>query len=112
MDPEGGFFTFAVCDEAAVAMIEIEGDPAAPCVEAQMRQCLARQEPGGETLTFTMDEEGVPREARLATQALTFWFDSQHTFEALPKNAAAEVQYQQLQRHLHRDDRQAAGYSC
>lgn len=90
MDPEGGFFTFAVTDRAAVMLVEFEGDPQAPLIENEIRACLAS---GG----------GSASEALQAAEfagVLRVWFDAGQFFRAIPKNPAATARYQQFQRHL------------
>ncbi|NQU09357.1 hypothetical protein HQ590_01080 [bacterium] len=100
MDPEGGFFTFGISDGAAIVMVEIEGDPAAPCIEAEIRRCL--REPDAETITQTVAAHDIPPAAVRASSSssATLWFDAQRYFSQLPKNAAAQTRYSHLQRHL------------
>lgn len=90
MDSEGGFFTFAITDQAAILLVEFEGNPQAPSVEKEVRQCL----------TATVRKVARPPRSLHADGVLSVWFDSNRFFEAVPKNPAAEARYQQLRRHL------------
>lgn len=90
MDPEGGFFTFAVTDQAAILLIEFEGDPQSPSVESEVRNCLTASAEKGTRPPRSLRADGV----------LSVWFDSSRFFGAVPKNPAAEARYKQLQRHL------------
>ena len=87
MDPEGGFFTFALTEHAAILLIEFEGDPQAPAIEGEIRRCLASD---------AHEAAHMPG----ADGAVALWFDADRFFHDLPKNTAAEARYQQLQRFL------------
>ena len=87
MDPEGGFFTFALTDRAAILLIEFEGDPQAPAIENEIRHCLA---PDTHDAAHALRDDGV----------VTVWFDANRFFRDVPKNPAADLRYQQLQRFL------------
>lgn len=98
MDPEGGFFTFGLTGQAVVLLIEFEGNPQAPCVESEIRRCLTQTESAS-------DSNGEPREqlpprARNREGAVSLWFDSGRFCKLLPKNAAAQTRYQQLEKHV------------
>lgn len=88
LDPEGGFFTFGLVDHSAVLLVELEGDSAAPIVEGEMQTCL------------TPTEEKLPARALVRDGAAGVWLDSARFFAGLPKNPAAQVRYQQLQRYV------------
>jgi hypothetical protein len=87
MDPEGGFFTFALTDRAAILLVEFEGDPQAPAIENEIRLCLAS---GTRETAHALRADGV----------VSVWFDANRFFRDMPKNPAAETRYQQLQRFL------------
>ena len=87
MDPEGGFFTFAVTDHAAILLVEFEGDPGAPSIENEIRHCLAS---GASEAARSLPAGGVA----------AVWFDANRFFRDLPKNPVAETRYRQLQRYL------------
>jgi hypothetical protein len=88
LDPEGGFFTFALTGSAAILMIELEGNPDAPCVEAEMQAALT---PTDTPATSTVATHAIGHDGVLA-----LWVDAARFFERLPKNAAAETRWQQL----------------
>ena len=85
-------------NKAAVLMVEIEGDPAAPQIEAELQRCLAK--PAVDGFEPTPTDDTVPTAALESSGLATLWFDAQRYFGQLPKNAAAQARYQQLQRHL------------
>ena len=87
MDPEGGFFTFALTDRAAILLVEFEGDPQAPAIEGEIRHVLATET---REAAHSLRADGV----------VTVWFDAWRFFRDVPKNPAAETRYQQLQRFL------------
>ncbi len=99
MDPEGGYFTFGLTGQAVILLIEFEGDPQAPCVEEEIRRCLA---PVGASTTSTATEARaqLPPRARSRDGAISLWFDAGRFCKHLPKNAAAQTRYQQLEKHL------------
>ena len=98
MDPEGGFFTFGLTGQAVIVLIEFEGNPLSPCVEDEIRRCLAH---AGPSSSATGDaREQLPPRARSRDGAISLWFDSGRFCKHLPKNAAAQVRYQQLEKHL------------
>jgi hypothetical protein len=90
MDPEGGFFTFALTDRAAILLVEFEGDPQAPAIENEVRGCLAA---GASKAGIPLRTDGV----------VTVRFDALSFFRDMPKNPVAEARYQQLQRFLNFD---------
>jgi predicted nucleic acid-binding Zn-ribbon protein len=98
MDPEGGFFTFGLTDHAAIMLVEFEGDPKSPCVENEMRLCLAL--PDSSTTSTSQARERLPARAHNSDAAIAMWFDAGRFFQRLPKNPAAQARYQQLERHL------------
>jgi hypothetical protein len=94
MDPEGGFFTFGLTNRTAVILVEFEGDPAAPCVEKEIRLCLTRPEArlrkAGEL------PEKLPHYASDQPGALTLWLDANRFFRRLPMNPATRSRYEQM----------------
>jgi predicted nucleic acid-binding Zn-ribbon protein len=98
MDPEGGFFTFGITKQAAVLLIEFEGDPRSPCVENEIQLCLAA--PKTALGIAGSESESLPPRALSRDGAVALWFDAGRFFNLLPKNTAAEARYQQLERHL------------
>jgi hypothetical protein len=94
MDPEGGFFTFGLTNRTAVILVEFEGDPAAPCVEKEIRLCLTRPEARprkpGEL------PEKLPHYACDQAGALTLWLDANRFFRRLPMGAATRARYDQM----------------
>ncbi len=97
LDPEGSFFTFGLTDHEAVLLMEIEGDPAHPRVEAEMRTCLALPE---DSSVFQSRAASRPRRPLPTGGAIALWFDAARCFADMPKTAAAQARYAQLQRHL------------
>ncbi|NBV22488.1 MAG: hypothetical protein EBS05_11300 [Proteobacteria bacterium] len=98
MDPEGGFFTFGLTGQAVVLMVEFEGNPQAPCVEAEIRRCLAPSETASDSTGEAREQ--LPLRARSREGAVSLWFDSGRFCKLLPKNAAAQTRYQQLEKHV------------
>lgn len=98
LDPEGGFFTFALVDGAAIVMVEFEGNPQAPCVEKEIRNSLAR--PESKALASSQSNGELPARALTQGGPITIWFDSDKFFDNIPKNPTAQARYQQLERHL------------
>ncbi|MEN9814055.1 MAG: hypothetical protein RLZZ412_37 [Verrucomicrobiota bacterium] len=94
MDPEGGFFTFGLTNRTAIILVEFEGDPAAPCVEKEIRHCLTRPEARlrkpGEL------PEILPHYASDQPGALTLWLDANRFFRRLPMGAATRTRYDQM----------------
>ena len=94
MDPEGGFFTFGLTNRTAIILVEFEGDPAAPCVEKEIRLCLTRPEARprrpGEI------PEILPHYASDQPGALTLWLDANRFFRRLPMGTATRVRYDQM----------------
>lgn len=97
MDPEGGYFTFGLTGQAVILLLEFEGNPQAPCVEDEIRRCLAPVVAAG---TGTEAREQLPPRARSRDGAISLWFDAGRFCKHLPKNPAAQTRYQQLEKHL------------
>ena len=95
LDPEGGFFTFAITDRVAIVMVEFEGDPKAPSVENEIRLCLAQP-----TAAAPQTREQLPTRALSRDGVVALWFDADRFFNNLPKNPAAQERFQQLQRYI------------
>ncbi|MCX5659383.1 MAG: hypothetical protein NTW19_06620 [Planctomycetota bacterium] len=97
LDPEGGFFSFGMTDGAAVILLEIEGNPARPSVEREMKLCLAGDRAEG---GVARKPAATPSRAMPADGAVGLWFDAAACFADMPKSAPAVARYQQLQRYL------------
>jgi hypothetical protein len=98
MDPEGGFFTFGLTNRTAIILVEFEGNPQAPCVEKEIRQCLTP--PARKPVKGTETRDKLPAYACSQTGALTLWFDANRFFRRLPMSAATKQRYEQLQPSL------------
>ncbi len=83
MDPEGGFLTFGLVPGAAVILVEFEGNPAAPCVEHEMRLALA-----------PTAAARVPTQAVAADGALGLWIDAARLFSRMPMDARTKARYE------------------
>jgi len=94
MDPEGGFFTFGLTNRTAIILVEFEGNPAAPCVEKEIRRCLTR--PEGRLRQPGDLPEKLPQYASNQTGALTLWLDANRFFRRLPMSAATRARYEQM----------------
>ena len=100
LDPEGGFFTFAIADHTAILLVELEGDAQAPLVEKEMQTCLT---PRDVDLGASDTREILPARALVHDSAAGVWFDAARFFNNLQKNPAAQARYQQLQRFVNFD---------
>jgi hypothetical protein len=98
MDPEGGFFTFGLTNRTAIILVEFEGNPQAPCVENEIRQCLVP--PPRKAIKVTETRDKLPAYATTQAGALTLWFDANRFFRRLPMGAATKGRYEQLQSSL------------
>jgi len=98
MDPEGGFFTFGLTNRTAIILVEFEGNPAAPCVENEIRSCLnyARSKYRNGELT----KDKIPAYAKEQPGALTFWLDANRFFRRLPMSNATRARYEKLEPSL------------
>lgn len=94
MDPEGGFFTFGLTNRTAIILVEFEGNPAAPCVEKEIRRCLAR--PADRARQPGDLPEKLPHYAGNQPGALTLWLDANRFFRRLPMSAATRARYEQM----------------
>ena len=94
MDPEGGFFTFGLTNRTAIILVEFEGNPAAPCVEKEIRRCLARPEDRARKPGEL--PEKLPHYASDQPGALTLWLDANRFFRRLPMSAATRSRYEQM----------------
>jgi len=90
LDPERGFFSFGLTDSAAILLVEFDGDPAAPCVENEMRRCLA--------LASGQDQsqESLPRSAFGAVTGVSLWADAERFFRRLPMSKRTEERYAEI----------------
>ena len=100
LDPEGGFFTFAIADRTAILLVELEGDTQAPLVEKEIQTCLT---PHDTDLGAVDTREALPARALVRDGAAGVWLDAVRFFNNLPKNPAAQARYQQLQRFVNFD---------
>ena len=98
MDPEGGFFTFGLTNRTAIILVEFEGNPQAPCVEKEIRQCLTP--PPRKPTKGTENRDKLPAYASSQAGALTFWFDANRFFRGLPMSKETKQRYEQLQPSL------------
>lgn len=98
MDPEGGFFTFGLTNRTAIILVEFEGNPQAPCVEKEIRQCLTP--PPRKPIKGAESRDKLPAYACSQSGALTLWFDANRFFRRLPMSAATKQRYEQLQSTL------------
>ena len=95
MDPEGGFFTFGLTNRTAIILVEFEGNPAAPCVENEIRNCLTSSRLKSRTGDVSKDK--IPNYAKDQTGALTLWLDANRFFRHLPMSNATRARYQKLE---------------
>ena len=100
LDPEGGFFTFAIADHTAILLVELEGDTRAPLVEKEIQTCLISHDAD---LGAAAVRESLPARALVRDAAAGVWLDAVRFFNSLPKNPLAQVRYQQLQRFVNFD---------
>jgi hypothetical protein len=102
LDPRGSFMSFALTDQEAIVMLEIDGDPAKPTVENEIRLTLGGN--GGiDSATAGPTRGTLPTRALAKNAAISLWFDSGRCFAEMPKNVAAQNRYQQLQRQINFD---------
>ncbi len=98
LDPDGGFFTFGIAEDAAIVLLEVEGDPKHPSVGNEIRLCLAT--PSSESQSFGKARAKLPSRATSSDGAVSIWFDASRCFTQMPKNPAAQSRFVQLQRHI------------
>jgi hypothetical protein len=96
LDPEGGFFTFAVTPDAAIILLELEGDPRRPLIEREVRHVLL----GRSSEHYTSAPMTLPAAATRGDATISLWFDARKCFAQMPKNAQAQTRYETLQRFL------------
>ena len=100
LDPQGNFLSYALTDQHAILLLEIDGDPAKPSVEDEIRRMLSP------VITDTVASGGatvLPQRAFDTDAAVSLWFDSARCFADMPKNVAAQNRYQQLAGRLNFD---------
>jgi hypothetical protein len=95
MDPEKGFFTFGLTNRTAIILVEFEGNPHAPCVEQEIRQCLLRPEqrllrPGEK------QRDRLPAYVHSQPGALTLWLDANRFYHRLPMSVATHSRFEQM----------------
>jgi hypothetical protein len=98
MDPEGGFFTFGLTNRTAIILVEFEGNPAAPCVENEIRACLNYTRSKYRSTELTKDK--IPPYAKDQPGALTLWLDANRFFRCLPMSNATRARYEKLETSL------------
>lgn len=98
LDPQGSFLTFGLTDREAVVLLEVEGDADHPTVENEIRLCLSG--PDASANSYGKPAAKLPPRALAGDGAVSLWLDSGRCFSQMPRNAAAQARYQQLQRFL------------
>ncbi len=93
LDPQGNFLSFAITGQHAILLLEIDGDPAKPAVEDEIRHILA---PVTTDVVASGGATVLPKRALDTDAAVSLWFDSSRCFADMPKNIAAQNRYQQL----------------
>lgn len=94
LDPQGGFFTFGVTANAAILMVEFEGDPVTPCIGQEIRNCLALAA-GQVELT-----EELPMMAYCSDASVSLWLNTERFFRRLPMDAATRKRFNQLRANV------------
>jgi len=102
LDPQNNFMSFALTEHEVIVLLEIDGDPAKPTVENEIRLALAAPE-NSDSLTAGSGRNVLPVRALAKDTALSLWFDAGRCFADMPKNSAAQARYQQLQSRLNFD---------
>ena len=98
LEPQGGFMSFALTGQYAVLLLEVDGDPAKPVVEDEIRSLLAPSTGDG-----TIHRVSLPARALATDGALSLWFDAGRCFANMPKNSDAQRRCQQLASRLNFD---------
>ena len=101
LDPQGGFLSFALTDHQAIVLLEIDGDPAKPAIENEIRLALAQNDSPDSLAGATRAQ--LPPRALANDSAVALWFDAARCFADMPKNTAAQARYQQLQGRVNFD---------
>ena len=99
LDPQGNFLSYAVTGQHVVVLLEIDGDPAKPAVEDEIRRILAPA-PASDV---GIRAASLPKRAVDSDAAVALWFDASRCFADMPKNNAAQNRYQQLSSRLNFD---------
>ncbi len=100
LDPQGGFLTFAITQNTAVVLLEIDGDPNHPCLEQEVRLCLAPPD-ATQSAGTALAEQKLPARALGAPGGpMALWFDARRCFADMPKNSQALARFQELQRFV------------
>lgn len=99
LDPQGDFLSYALTDQHVVLLLEIDGDPAKPTVEDEIRHILSpTPESGVATRAAQVSDRAFSPDA-----AVSVWFDASRCFADMPKNSEAQNRYQQLAGRLNFD---------
>jgi len=98
LEPQGGFMSFALTGQYAVLLLEVDGDPAKPVVEDEIRNLLAPPTSDG-----NLHRVSLPSRALATDGALSLWFDAGRCFANMPKNSDAQRRGQQLASRLNFD---------
>ena len=99
LDPQGNFLSYALTDQHVILLLEIDGDPAKPTVEDEIRHILSPA-PASDV---GIRAASLPKRAFDADAAVSLWFDASRCFADMPKNPAAQSRYQQLASRLNFD---------
>jgi hypothetical protein len=95
LDPQGGFMSFALTGQYAVLLLEVDGDPAKPVVEDEIRNFLTPA-----TSDTAISRVSLPDRALATDAAISLWFDANRCFANMPKNSDAQRRSQQLASRL------------
>ena len=98
LDPQGNFMTFALTGQHAILLLEVDGDPAKPAVEDEIRRILAPV-----ATDAGASRAALPKRALATDAAISLWFDAARCFADMPKNSAAQLRCQQLASRLNFD---------
>lgn len=98
LEPQGNFLSFALTSQHAIVLLEVDGDPAKPAVEDEIRHLLAPV--AGEAVA---SRATLPKRAATGDAAISLWFDANRCFAEMPKNSAAQRRFQQLASRLNFD---------
>ena len=98
LEPQGTFMSFAITGQYAVLLLEVDGDPAKPVIEDEIRNLLAPR-----SSDTTVSRVSLPDRALATDSALSLWFDAGRCFANMPKNSDAQRRGQQLASRLNFD---------
>ena len=98
LEPQGSFLSFALTGQYAVLLLEVDGDPAKPVVEDEIRGLLTPQNNDSTVSRIRLPDRALATEA-----AVSLWFDASRCFANMPKNSEAQRRSQQLASRLNFD---------